>query len=91
MNSTNSYLTSSCESAPQDIKYNAHGCDITISGDRITVREGIDEISAYVGDEEWSINTYILGQINGILEEYTPDQLIHWVKESLQRNHIQSD
>lgn len=58
-----------------DIEYHAHGCDITIKGRQITVKEGVEEITADIESDEWNIRTFILGQIHGILSEYTPSEL----------------
>lgn len=63
-------------SSPENITLNAHGCEIIISGDKITVRDGVEEITGTYDNGEWQIKTFILGQIHGILEEYTPATLI---------------
>lgn len=69
-------------SESDNIDYTAHGCEISVRGNQITVRDGFEEITGTTDNEEWEIKTCIMGQIHCILLEYTPAQLVETVKKS---------
>lgn len=69
-------------SEPQSVEIVAHGCKISVCGNRITVKDGLEEITAKTDDQDWEIKTYILGQIHCILLEYTPAQLAATIKKT---------
>ncbi len=61
--------------------YTAHGCEISVRGNQITVRDGFEEITGTMDNEEWQIKTFIMGQIHCILLEYTPAELANTVRK----------
>jgi len=65
----------------ESIDYTAHGCEISIHGNQITVRDGFEEIYGTMDSEEWQIKSFIMGQIHCILMEYTPEELIKTVRK----------
>ncbi len=73
----------------ENIDYTAHGCEINIHGNQITVRDGFEEISGTMDSDEWEIKSFIMGQIHCILMEYTPAELAGCVKEALSKREPQ--
>lgn len=68
-------------SQSESIDYTAHGCEISIRGNQITVKDGYEEITGTMDSEEWKIKSFIMGQIHCILMEYTPAELINTVRK----------